>query len=154
MAKTVRNVVIFVLIAAIVAIVLSFGIFSTNYKGDSKQVMDHLGITATVQEDGTLTMQEEWTVTLENRDSPYRNIYKTIRLNSGDSIEGLTVYDMDHDISYELVSDINPYNPPDSLENACYYYQEGRTLEIGLFMPPIDSGTRHFRIEYRYPRCV
>ena len=56
MAKTVRNVVIFVLIAAIVAIVLSFGIFSTNYKGDSKQVMDHLGITATVQEDGTLTM--------------------------------------------------------------------------------------------------
>ena len=74
-----------------------------SYKGDSKQVMDHLGITATVQEDGTLTMQEEWTVTLENRDSPYRNIYKTIRLNSGDSIEGLTVYDMDHDISLSLI---------------------------------------------------
>ena len=75
--------------AAVFAIAIPLVMSNTDYRGDSKQVLDNLNIQATVTENGDMTVKETWQITLENRDQAYRNIYKTIELpsNQVDSLE-------------------------------------------------------------------
>ena len=62
--------------AAVFAIAIPLVMSNTDYKGDSKQVLDNLNIQATVTDNGDMTVKETWQITLENRDQAYRNIYK------------------------------------------------------------------------------
>ena len=142
--------------AAVFAIAVPLVMSNTDYKGDSKQVLDNLNIQATVTENGDMTVKETWQITLENRDTPYRNIYKTIQLDSAqvDALTGVSVYDLDNQISYNLQEVSNPQLASPNLENVCYYTKTGNTVEIGLFMPRIYEGTRNFEIQYTFTNCI
>lgn len=142
--------------AAVFAIAIPLVMSNTDYRGDSKQVLDNLNIQATVTENGDMTVKETWQITLENRDQAYRNIYKTIELpsNQVDSLAGLSVYDVDNHITYNLQEVSDPENAPSNLQNVCYYTKKGNTIEIGLFMPRIYEGTRNFEIQYTFTNCI
>lgn len=142
--------------AAVFAIAIPLVMSNTDYKGDSKQVLDNLNIQATVTDNGDMTVKETWQITLENRDQAYRNIYKTIELPSDQvgSLTGLSVYDVDNHITYNLQEVSDPENAPSNLQNVCYYTKKGNTIEIGLFMPRIYEGTRNFEIQYTFTNCI
>ncbi|MFQ9439666.1 MAG: DUF2207 family protein, partial [Acutalibacteraceae bacterium] len=109
-----------------------------------------------VTDNGDMTVKETWQITLENRDQAYRNIYKTIELPSDQvgSLTGLSVYDVDNHITYNLQEVSDPENAPSNLQNVCYYTKKGNTIEIGLFMPRIYEGTRNFEIQYTFTNCI
>lgn len=142
--------------AAVFSVAIPLVMNNTDYKGDSKQILDNLNIQATVTENGDMTVKETWQITMENRDKAYRNIYKTIELSPSqfDSLTGVSVYDLDNHITYNLQKVSAPVNAPSNLQNVCYYTQKGNAVEIGLFMPRIYEGTRNFEIQYTFTNCI
>ncbi|HEX2986000.1 MAG TPA: DUF2207 domain-containing protein [Caproiciproducens sp.] len=144
--------------ALIAAMVLTFSLsFSgCSYKGDAKQELKNLNITAVLSKNGDMKVQETWKVNLENRDKSYRNLYRTFELNSAmaDGITDLAVYDNDHQVPYKYIGDIDPEGVDFVPDNSYYTHQVGRLWEFGWFMPPIDEGTRNFTISYTIKNIV
>ena len=126
-----------------------------GYDGGAKQKLTDLNVSAKLTPDGSLQMNERWTVDLKDRGRAYRNIYKTFQLDPDkyDGIDSLAVYDEDNKKEYRLVGDLDPTADTTSTD-VCYYHQTGDTLEIGLLMPPLSEGVRTFTISYTFKNCV
>lgn len=148
------------ILSGIICVTLLFALLCmggcSDYKDDSKQVLEKLNVAAVLTKSGDMNVTETWKVNLENRDKAYRNIYKTfpIDMTQFDSVTNLSVHDDDYNKDYTFTSDIDPQNPPSDLENACYLYNNGTAIEIGLFMPRIDEGVRTFTFRYTVKNCV
>jgi uncharacterized membrane protein len=103
-----------------------------------------------------MNVTETWKVNLEDRDKAYRYVYKTFPIDTAqfDGITNLSVYDEDNHMQYTLTDNINRNNAPSDLKNACYQYNNGESIEIGFYMPPIDEGERTFTFRYTVTNCV
>ncbi|HEX3037585.1 MAG TPA: DUF2207 domain-containing protein [Oscillospiraceae bacterium] len=156
MAKIKKQILSGAVCLALLFAMLCIGGCSTNYIGDSKQVLERLNVTAELTKNGDMNVAETWKVNLEDRDKAYRNIYKTFSLdaNQFDGITNLSVYDEDSKQNYTYTENVDPENPPSDLENACYLYNNGKDIEMGLFMPRIDEGERTFTFHYTVKNCV
>lgn len=127
-----------------------------SYKGDSKQLMEKLDIAAQVQSNGDVRVKETWRVNLEDRNKPYRNLYRTFKNDStkADGITDLSVYDEDSGSQYSFVGDVDPTRTRNMVNNTCYLHETGSETEIGWFMPPIDEGVRTFTVSYTIKNLV
>lgn len=127
-----------------------------DYSDDSKQMIEKMNISAVLAPNGDMNVTETWKINLENRNKSYRNVYKTFPIDSSqfDDITDLSIYDEDYYKNYQFVENVNPNSPPSYLENACYKYNNGNSIEIGLFMPPIDEGVRTFTFHYTIKNCI
>lgn len=143
--------------AFLLVIFLSFFMFAgCSYKGDSKQLMEKLNITAEVQPNGDVNMKETWRVNLQDRNKAYRNFYRSFT-NDAEKADGITdfsVYDEDYQKQYTYIGDIDPENAYGVANNTCYVHQTASQTEIGWFMPSIDKGVRTFTISYTIKNLV
>lgn len=137
--------------------VFILGGWTSDYAGNSKQVMENLNINATLSQNGDMKVQETWKVNLKNRDKSYRNLYRTFNLDptKADGIADLAVYDEDQKVQYTFAGDIDPENVGgDEYQNQCYIHKNSNETEIGWFMPAIDEGVRTFSITYTIKNLV
>ena len=122
----------------------------SDYRGDSKQVMDEINISAQLKDNGDMAVTERWRVTLEDRDKSYRNFYRTFS-NVDSKTGGITdfsVYDEDYQKQYSFEEGLSPYSSTSSDQDKCYIYESYGSTELGWFMPALDEGTRTFTIQY------
>lgn len=130
---------------------------SANYVRGSKQVMENLSISATLMENGDMTVSETWKVNLQDRGRAYRNLYRSFSLDSSkaDDVTDLSVYDEDRDVSYSFAGDVDPESVSgDEMQDRCYVHRSDGMLEAGWFMPAVDEGVRTFTISYRVKNIV
>lgn len=130
---------------------------SASYIGDSKQVLNRYSFDTVLKSDGSMNVTETWVLNLEERDKAYRNVYKTFVMDSaeyaGVEIADLSVFDVDNNVAYTEQKGINPNSTNTGVQNKYYTYSytadDGhKMLEIGCYMPPIDSGVRTFKFSY------
>ncbi|WP_457941805.1 DUF2207 family protein [Caproiciproducens sp. LBM24188] len=128
----------------------------SDYRGDSKQVIDHIKIDAELAENGDMTIRETWKINLEDRDRDYRNLYRTFELDSSkaDGITDFSVYDEDDKVSYHFIGDFDPESGELAPDYSSYTHQTGNLFEVGWFMPAIREGVRTFIITYTVKNIV
>lgn len=144
-------------LAAVLFGCISLSGCANSYENGSKQVMENLNVSATLEESGDMAVAETWKVDLQDRNRPYRNLYRTFTVDpaKADDIADLAVYDVDRGISYSFAGDVDPESVSgDELQDKCYLHREGNSLEIGWFMPAIDEGVRTFTVSYRVKNVV
>jgi uncharacterized membrane protein len=129
---------------------------SSDYKDDSKQVMEKLSIAAQLTDNGDMKMKETWKVNLQNRNKTYRNLYRdfTMDTEKADAITDLSVYDEDSKTEYQNLGDIDPLNSDSVPDNSCYIHETGSQTEIGWFMPEIVEGVRTFTVSYTIKNLI
>jgi uncharacterized membrane protein len=128
-----------------------------GYNQHSKQIVDQMNLSATLMENGDMTVAETWKVQLKDRGKPYRNLYKSFSMDAAkaDDITDLTVYDEDRGVSYSFAGNVNPESVSgDEMQDRCYLYRSGQTAEIGWFMPAFEEGVRTFTFTYRVKNIV
>ena len=130
---------------------------SSSYAGGSEQILDDLNINMDLKKDGSMDITEIWKLNLSDREKPYRNVYKSFKMDSSKAgnIKNFSVYDIDKDLEYTLKTVKDPSkNDNYGLSNVCYIYQNGDYLELGFYMPEIDHGIRNFRFNYTITDAV
>lgn len=130
---------------------------SSSYAGGSEQILDDLNINMYLKKDGSMDITEIWKLNLSDREKPYRNVYKSFKMDSSKAgnIKNFSVYDIDKDLEYTLKTVKDPSkNDNYGLSNVCYIYQNGDYLELGFYMPEIDHGIRNFRFNYTITDAV
>jgi uncharacterized membrane protein len=158
MRKFFHRTVCLVLLAAVcAACALLSG--CSNYAGNSKQIMDHMDIASTVEPNGDMKVTETWTVTLQDRGRAYSNLYRTFPVDTSkvDDITDVAVYDQDQKKNYEFAGDVDPQDDfvaTGVMADKCYLHRSGDTVELGWFMPKLDSGTRTFAVSYTLKNIV
>lgn len=127
-----------------------------SFEGNSKQVMEKLGIAAQLAENGDMKVKETWKVDLSDRNRPYRNMYRTFSLDASkaDGISDLAVYDEDSKTQYQYIGDVDPEGADFIPDNTCYQHETSGQTEIGWFMPAIDEGVRTFTVSYTVKNIV
>ena len=147
-----RNAAVTVLIGLTCLLPLS----GCSYKGDSKQVMEKLGIAAQLAENGDMKVQETWKINLEDRGKAYRNLYRTfpVDITKADGITDLAVYDEDDKKEYQYIGDVDPESSGSFPDSSSYIHETANQTEIGWFMPAIDAGVRTFTVSYTVKNIV
>lgn len=127
-----------------------------SFAGNSKQVMEKLGITAQLTENGDMKVKETWKVDLSDRNKPYRNMYRSFPIDTSkaDGIADLAVYDEDSKTEYQYIGDVDPEGSDFIPDNTCYQHETANQTEIGWFMPAIDEGIRTFTVSYTVKNIV
>ncbi len=157
MPKKNRNRIVSILLAAVIALLTLMPLSGcSDYKDDSKQIMEKLDIAAQLTDSGDMTVQETWRVNLQNRNKNYRNLYRTFPINKDkvDDITDLKVYDEDNKVNYNFVGDIDPEFSDAAGDNTCYIHKTYDELELGWFMPAIEEGIRTFTFSYTVKNIV
>lgn len=154
-----RNYLRFLLTTGLIVIVLSLSLSgcSTNYKGNSQQVMEKLNIDASLSENGDMTVRETWKVDLKDRGKAYTNLYRTFPVDAEkvDGIDLISVYDEDLKVEYDFAGDVDPESASyTAMDHKSYLHQTADKTEIGWFMPPIQEGIRTFTVTYRIRNIV
>lgn len=142
---------LFLAVAIALSSVVFLGGWSSGYADDAKQIMREMRVNAELTQNGDMTIQETWVVDLQNRDKPYRNLYRTFTKDSSKAgeIKDLSVYDEDQGVQYSFKGDVDPTaDDSSSFQDVCYIHNSGNETELGWFMPGIKSGTRTFRVSY------
>lgn len=121
----------------------------SDYADDAKQIMRKLNITEQLQENGDLKVTEQWNVELQDRDKPYRNLYRSFPYDKNVEVAGLSVRDDDRGVAYADAGDLDPTAvSSDELQDKSYTHRTSDGTEIGWFMPAVDEGTRSFTVSY------
>ncbi len=143
-------------VAAVLLILFIIGIDAHGYKHGAEQTLENLDIVSQLNSNGDMQVTETWRINLEDRGKPYSNLYKTfpVNVNQSNGIENLSVYDMDENVQYSFRDDIDPTSGYFSEDNVCYIYNTAKDIEIGWFLPSIDSGVRNFKVEYTIKNLV
>lgn len=139
------------ILVSLFTILLFASACSSSYDEGSDQILDNLNINMDLKKDGSMDVTEIWKLDLSDREKPYRNVYKSFKIDSSKAgnITNFSVYDIDKDLEYTLKTVKDPSkNDNYGLTNVCYMYQNGDYLELGLYMPEIDQGIRNFKFNY------
>ncbi|MDO4731606.1 MAG: DUF2207 domain-containing protein, partial [Clostridia bacterium] len=129
-----------------------------GYASNSKQILNNLDINIKLNDNGSMYVEEYWQIELFDRDKPYRNIYKSFKLNSEDNItvKDFSVHDIDNNITFaadNTIKDPSEYENS-SKKNVSYTFKKGNNLELGFYMPPVTQGVRNFKLCYTVDNII
>jgi uncharacterized membrane protein len=157
MPKIKNNRIFSILLAAVIGLLTLLPLGGcSNYKDDSKQVMEKLNIAAQLKDNGDMEVKETWKVDLQDRNKDYRNLYRTFPIDKEkvDDITDLKVYDEDNKVNFDFVGDIDPEFSGAAEDNTCYIHKTYDEVELGWFMPAIEEGVRTFTFSYTVKNIV
>ncbi len=157
MPRLKRNRIISILLASVIGLLTLLPLGGcSDYRDDSKQVMEKLDIAAQLTDNGDMTVKETWKVNLQARNKDYRNLYRTFPIDpeKADDITDLKVYDENNKVNYDFVGDIDPEFSDTAKDNTCYIHKTYGEVELGWFMPAIEEGVRTFTFSYTVKNIV
>ncbi|MFI3229213.1 MAG: DUF2207 domain-containing protein, partial [Bacillota bacterium] len=152
------------LILIIAIVMMSICCLTACYDYDTSSIyLEDVIINTTVNEDGSITVQETWAVDVVDTNT-YRNVYKSIGLyyDNFSSTSELIVNNvlylnenlyLDYDDS---VGNIDRDGIPNNTEYVYYTYQSSSStdVELGVIMPYLDVGTHTFVFSYTITDAV